>query len=1148
MTTAREFILSKICTMKKVFIFLFTLSIQVPFAQNSQIKFDHLSLIDGLSQSSVRCIIQDHNGFMWFGTLDGLNKFDGYAFYSYFHNHKDTNSLNSNIINALFEDEGNKLFVGTSLGLAYWDGITEKFIRMPEFADKNIIAIGKNSKQNLWVADNRNIYYDENGKLSVFPILEKNTDKKITIKQAILYQGNIWLVTNSGLAVLDISEKQFRFFHFQDKEATLLFETRNSQLWMGSNQGLFTVDYQNNNFLLDKISVPCEESVRVTGILEEKDGRFWIGTKEHGLIFFNRYTNDCFSCINNPSQPNSMSVNHILSIFVDRSNILWVGTKLGGINKWNRAAEELLVFRKNPFNPNSLSSNLVRTIFEDPDGTVWIGTVDGGLNKWNQKTGNFIHFEHNPKDPASLPDNHVRAILRDSCNRLWVGTHSGGLSLFNEKTGKFKNFTYNSLRNSISDNHIWRIIEDHAGNLWIATNGGGLNKYNVEKSKFSAYKHDENNPKSLSSNNVSTVFEDSKHRLWVGTLDEGLNLLNTQDGTFFHFKYNQSDSNAISHNRIYSIVETANHTIWIGTKEGLNKWNETTQNFTSYTIEDGLPNNVVMGILEDTEHNLWISTNKGIAKFNPQKGEVLRCFNIKDGLQDNEFLIGSFFKDQKDRMFFGGVDGFNVFNPEKLKDNPNIPPVVITGFQIFNKPVQLDTAISMKKELFLTYRDRIFSFDFVALDYVFPEKNQYKIKLEGFNNNWLFLGTKRYISFTNIPAGDYRLRVLGSNNDGKWNSKGTSLIIHIAPPWWNTLWFKIAVILLIVISIFVWVKLRERKLKRDKRILEEKVKRRTATIREQKEEIEAKNEELSQLLEEVRTQRDEIESQKIKIETVHKEVSQSIAYAKRIQETALPKQILLEKNLTDFFILFKPKDVVSGDFYWWTEIEGQTVITVADCTGHGVPGAFMSMLGISFLREIVVKENITDADIILNRLRKEIIFALKQKGVEGEQKDGMDMALISINHETNVVQFAGANNPLYIIKPVIAKAKPEAISTTKAQQGQIPSPAARNDDYELIEVKPDKMPIAIYDKMDKFTTHEIQLQKGDQLYLLSDGFADQFGGPKNKKFKYKPFKKLLLDNAKKPMAEQKQVLEQTFAEWKSGYEQIDDITIVGIKI
>jgi len=313
-------------------------------------------------------------------------------------------------------------------------------------------------------------------------------------------------------------------------------------------------------------------------------------------------------------------------------------------------------------------------------------------------------------------------------------------------------------------------------------------------------------------------------------------------------------------------------------------------------------------------------------------------------------------------------------------------------------------------------------------------------------------------------------------------------------------------------------------------------------LNKQKNEITLKNEELNQQNEEIRTQRDEIEKQKEIAETIHLEISESIDYATRLQKSILPEEKVLKKYISEHFVLFKPKDKVSGDFYWWAHIENHTIITAADSTGHGVPGAFMSMLGVSFLREIVMKEYMTHTGIILKRLRKEIIKSLKQKDEVGEQKDGMDMAIISIDHETNIVQFSGANNPLYIVKSGKLKVKSEKNNTIKLYE------LDELSTFKLYEIKPNKMPIAIYQKMDNFTTHEIQLEKGDQLYMFSDGFADQFGGEKGKKFKYKPFKKLLLENADKPMFEQKEILNNTFHDWKGKYEQIDDVVILGIKI
>lgn len=305
--------------------------------------------------------------------------------------------------------------------------------------------------------------------------------------------------------------------------------------------------------------------------------------------------------------------------------------------------------------------------------------------------------------------------------------------------------------------------------------------------------------------------------------------------------------------------------------------------------------------------------------------------------------------------------------------------------------------------------------------------------------------------------------------------------------------------------------------------------------------LEQQNDEISQQKEEISSQRDKVQKQKEIIEEVHHEISQSIDYATRLQQSVLPEEKLLTKYLSDHFVFFKPKDKVSGDFYWWTHIEGHTVITVADCTGHGVPGAFMSMLGVSFLREIVEKEHVIHTGKILSKLREEIIKALRQKGETGEQKDGMDMAIISISHETNICQYSGANNPLYLIKNKKLGVKNEGNASSCVL-------AMMNNKHQLFEVKPNKMPIAIYEKMDNFTTHEIQLEKGDQLYMFSDGYADQFGGTKGKKYKYKPFKQLFLDNANRPMMVQREILDKTFCEWKRNMEQIDDVAVIGIKI
>ena len=740
-------------------------------------------------------------------------------------------------------------------------------------------------------------------------------------------------------------------------------------------------------------------------------------------------------------------------------------------------------------------------------------------------------------DSKTIPENHVRVIFQDSKNRYWVGTANSGLCIIDPLTMKVKKLFVNDPNDasSLPANSIWRIIEDKNNTIWIATYGGGICKIDDKQQnyKFITYQHRKNDTTSLSNNFCTTVFCDSKNRIWVGSID-GLNLLNADNQTFTVFRNNIEDTTSLSNNRIYSILEDHNGNVWIGTKGGLNKYLGNGK-FQQFTVDNyDLPNNVIMGILEDSQNNLWLTTNRGLCKFNPATFET-RTYDVKDGLQSNEFLVGTFYKTSDGMFIVGGINGFNAFYPEKIKPNPNIPSVVITDFMISNKSVRTDTNIAEKKYLFLNHKQNDLTFKFVAIDYILPEKNQYAYMLEGYDTEWIYCKYQRYAKYTNLPPGKYIFHVKGSNNDLVWNENGTQIDIYIKPALWQTLGFKIGVIFFVLFSILFAAWLRMRILKKQKRILEEEVARQTKEIREQKEEIEQQNAVLQQQKEEIETQRDEIEEQrKIAVEqrdiiAKHKkDIEDSIIYAKNIQTAALPTNKFLQILFDDFFILFRPRDIVSGDFYWASQKDGKLIAVAADCTGHGVPGAFMSMLGISFLNKIVNEKGIVEADKILNRMRNNVIHALNQT-VDGVSKDGMDLALCVIDNDKQIIEFAGANNPLYFI---------------------------RNE--ELTEYKAQKMPIAIYDDMKPFKKIIIEYQKGDVIYLFSDGFADQFGGPKGKKFKYANLKKLLLKIVNLPMKEQKEHLNETIERWMAypdkyspkgeNHSQIDDIIIFGIRL
>lgn len=1100
----------------KFYILLLHIILQINFiaAQIPNIKFAHITLEDGLSQSSIYSIVQDNKGFMWFATLDGLNKYDGYNISIYRNNPADSNSISDNVLNYLYVDQkeyGGKMWIGTrGAGLCAFDEIFDRFKTYshqknnPESISSNNVRYIIGDEQYLWIATSNGLNRMERN-LGVFKVFNFNDVKKNFINCIISdNQNTLWLGTNNGLCKFNKKTGKFIFYNFKEKKHKtqkineILSGTidNNQILWLGTNNGMIRFNTINNEYTIyqNENNKNSLSSNIITSIIVDKDQIIWIGTQKGGLCRFDKNKKEFTTYKNDPAIRSSLQNNNILSLYQNKENILWIGSSLGGVDKWNRAAEELSLFRHNPYDENSLSNNQVRNIYQDRKGRIWIGTVLGGLNLFIKKQNKFIHYMNNPNNPNSLSNNHVRDILEDSKGRFWIATDGGGFCRFYPEKGKFKPITIEN--SDLSNNRVWNIIEDKKGMLWLATYGGGINIYNPETKQITILKNTEDT-NSLSNDFTTTLFEDHGGDIWVGTFGGGLNLWKPKTKSFIHYQHNPKNKNSIGNNRIYAINEDSKGRLWIGEKGALSLFIRDKQEFINFDEGNGLPNNVIMGILEDSHGNIWVSTNRGLSKFNPETKKI-RNYDIRDGLQSNEFLVGSYCKTKDGKFIFGGINGFNVFNPDKIVDNPNHPSVVITGFQISNQAVQFDTTISNKKIIILNHQQNDISFDFVALDYIFPKKNQYKYKLIGYDDDWVDVKFKRYATYTNLSPGTYIFKVIGSNNDEVWNTEGTQIKVIIEPALWQRLWFKIAIALLFIFFISLWFYLRIRRIKKQNEYLEEQVRLRTAEVVQQKEQIEEHLHEISE--------------QK-------REITDSIHYAKRIQTAALPVESLMQEIIPEHFVLFKPKDIVSGDFYWATKKNGKSIVVAADCTGHGVPGAFMSMLGISFLNKIVNEKGITRPDEILNRLRENVIHALHQKGKEQEAKDGMDITICTILPKENKLQFAGANNPLYIML-----------------------------NKEMKVIKGDKMPIAFYDYMKAFTLHEFSYAKDDVFYLFSDGYADQFGGPKGKKFMYKAFRNLLIEISNKTMNEQKSILNNTIENWRGNLEQVDDIVVFGLRL
>lgn len=837
------------------------------YAQKHDIKFERITIEQGLSQNSGLCIVQDHKGFMWFGTWDGLNKYDGYTFTVYRHDPQKPTSLSNNGVMALYEDRSGVLWIGTfGGGLNKFDRKKEQFIRydyepndVHSLSNNFVKKIYEDSFGELWIATEGGLNKFDRKKEQFIGYQHDPDDPQSLSDNRVwaIYEDHehtLWIGTENGLNSFDREKEQFtRYFAKPDDPHSLnhshiraIYEDHEKTLWIGTHGGgLNKYDRHNKTFVSYKAEPNNPDSLShnaVWSIYEDTSYVLWIGTYGGGLNKFDRKAGRFIRYQTAPDDPYSLGSNDVWSIYEDRSGMLWVGTFGGGISKFRRQRSPFIHYNADPENPSGLSHHEVISMYEDHEGVLWIGTNGGGLNRFDRTTEQFTRYQHNPDDDQSLSDNKVWAIYEDHEHVLWLGTWGGGLNTFDRDSGTFVGYKADpNVPQSLSGNFVRAIYEDSSETLWIGTHGGGLNKFDRSTETFTHYRTDPNDPRSLSSDKVWSLYEDHEGTLWVGTLGDGLNKFDRKTETFVRYNSVPDDPQSLSNGRVHVIYEDHDGTLWIGTGIGLNTFDRDTETFLHYRKKDGLPSEVIAGILEDNAGNLWISTYNKLSKFHlPTK--TFKNYDVRDNLQSNMFHIGAYYKSQRGEMFFGGINGFNQFSPDNVTDNPYIPPLVLTDFTLFNKPVHigadspLSQPIDETESLTLSYRDYIFSFEFAALSYAAPEKNRYKYKLEGLEKTWNNVdSTRRFATYTKLPAGSYVLRVLGSNNDGVWNEDGIALNISITPPWWETLWFRASVLILAISAIVGGYRWRVHAVKKYNRQLEAQVAERTQELRESEE-------------------------------------------------------------------------------------------------------------------------------------------------------------------------------------------------------------------------------------------------------------------------------------------------------------------------
>jgi len=864
--------------LKKIFfIFLLLFFYINAWSQIKQIRFKRLTIDDGLSLSSVYCIHQDSKGYMWFGTEDGLNRYDGknfrvfrddpfnensisnkwtdliyedktgnlwfgsrggltkfepkYEIFSQFKTSSEkTKRISSDSITVLLEDTKKQIWVGTVIGLNRIDIKTNKTHIFSEIKSRiNDLTLDKNG--NIWIATSSGLYFYEKEKDTLKKV-KFEADNNFSAFSLALEKNNLWIGTDNGLLSYNIISKDISRFNIIKSSQNVnpeqliekIFLDKKANLWIGAVDGLYSFDKEKGKFQLMIYSSNVSNSQAlnpVKEIHEDKKGNIWYATFGDGLFKIEE-TGKIINYLNNPANPSSISYNSIHSIYEDRAGVMWFGTFGAGISIYFPQAHKFELITANSNNENSISTNFIWSILEANDGSIWLGTDNNGIDRYFPKTGKYIHYNHNPADNSSLSNQTVRKIFQDSNSDIWIATDGGGLNKFIAKTGKFKHYKNNpNDLSSISNDFIRGIYEDKDGNLWVGTQGG-LNCFNPKTEKFERYLFSAEDEQSISHDYIYTgILQDRNGNLWIGTIGGGLNKMDIKSKTFKRFINNPKDKNGISHNNVFSIYEDENEYLWIGTNSGLNRYDPKTNKFKRFGRKEGLPNEVIYGILPDKKGNIWLSTNFGLTKFNKSSFEV-KNYTKSDGLQSNEFNGGAYHLGKSGLLYFAGVYGLNIFNPDKILLPENPSEIVITKLEIFGQQVEvkafdnfnnntiiekegkyyLSENISYSKEIVLDYAHNFFSLEFSALNMSIPEKVEYAYFMENLDNDENYSGNRNFVSYVKMKPGNYIFKVKAKNDEGVWSNSVAELRITIKPPFWRTWWFILFESIIVLIFIF----------------------------------------------------------------------------------------------------------------------------------------------------------------------------------------------------------------------------------------------------------------------------------------------------------------------------------------------------------
>jgi signal transduction histidine kinase/ligand-binding sensor domain-containing protein/CheY-like chemotaxis protein len=830
-----------------------------PIPIDRTVRFQRLSLEQGLSQSVVTGIIQDRYGFLWVATQDGLNRYDGNKFLVFRHDIDDENSLSESYIQSLLEDQNGDLWVGTLTGglnrMNRTNGDITRYRSMGksqnELSSNNVTALYQDSNGIIWIGTSGGGLNRLDLLTQEFKHYQNDPDDPHSISSDFITEivggsdRSIWIGTGSGgLNRLMLASGTFiRYQHRDDYPNSIssdtvfsIFADEDEKVWIGTDSGLNVLDTRTGkmrHYRQDPANPDGLCSNIILAIKSDHAGVIWLGTNRC-LARYDRINDQFILYQNDPSDPYSLSYDHVQELFEDKSGLMWVGTYGGGIHLADPSISRFTVHRSIPQNDDSISSDSVWSITQDHQDSVWIGTA-AGLDCIDQHSGKITHYANDPENPNSLRAGSAMKVYHAAPDDIWIGFWDGGLGggldRFNPLTGQVKHYDTNA--------GVFAIQQSRDGTLWIGSNG--LRRYDSKTDTFISYMNDPNNPSSLSDNGITFIFEDREERLWVGTFSGGLNLFNRSSETFTPFLNDTENLKSISSNTILGMFQDRHGELWIGTTNGLNRLDLETLEFIRYSEQDGLANNLVYSVLEDTQGYLWLTTNAGISRFNPVTHEFMN-FNTGDGLPSNEFNQGAALSSRDGRIYLGGIKGFVDFDPRDFNPIENTFPVVLTS--LTQKGVSLDIHQPLERiqQVTLKWPENQFEFEFSALSFPQSEKNRFAYRLTGFDQDWNDVDYLRVGRYTNLPGGKYHLEIKASNHEGVWSEKAYSLAITVVPPLWETWWFRLLVASCVAGAAFGVFQIRLYSLEKQRQHLEHLVDDRTRKLKDTLVELEQSKE------------------------------------------------------------------------------------------------------------------------------------------------------------------------------------------------------------------------------------------------------------------------------------------------------------------